>query len=115
MVNSSSEENHLVVNGMSYSRRDGDNSNSAIVVSVGSDEYDMSDPLSGIEFQRRLEAKAYELGSGRIPQQLYADFVHLKASSSYGSFSSMNKGGAAFADLNPLFSNAMRDSFISGM
>ncbi|MCR5098914.1 MAG: FAD-dependent oxidoreductase [Lachnospiraceae bacterium] len=115
VVNSSSEENHLVVNGMSYSRRDGENSNSAIVVSVGSDEYDMSDPLSGIEFQRKLEAKAFKLGAGKIPQQLYADFVHLKASSSYGSFSSLNKGGAAFADLNPLFSNAMRDSFVSGM
>ncbi len=115
VVNSSSEENHLVVNGMSYSRRDGDNSNSAIVVSVGPGEYDMSDPLSGVEYQRCLEAKAYELGAGRIPQQLYADFVHERLSSSYGDFVSANRGGAAFADLNPLFSKVMKDAFVSGM
>ena len=115
VVNSSSEAGHLVVNGMSYSQRDGANSNSAIVVSVGEHEYDMSDPLSGMEFQRRLEAKAYELGAGRIPQQLYADFIHGRTSSSYGSFASANMGGAAFSDLNPLFSKAMKDSFVLGM
>ena len=115
VVNSSSEAGHLVVNGMSYARRDGANSNSAIVVSVGEHEYDMSDPLSGMEFQRRLEAKAYELGAGRIPQQLYADFILGRTSSSYGSFVSANMGGAAFSDLNPLFSKAMKDSFVLGM
>ena len=115
VVNSSSEAGHLVVNGMSYARRDGANSNSAIVVSVGEHEYDMSDPLSGMEFQRRLEAKAYELGAGRIPQQLYADFILGRTSSSYGSFASANMGGAAFSDLNPLFSKAMKDSFVLGM
>ncbi len=115
VVNSSSEAGHLVVNGMSYARRDGANSNSAIVVSVGEHEYDMSDPLSGMEFQRRLEAKAYELGAGRIPQQLYADFILGRTSSSYGSFASSNMGGAAFSDLNPLFSKAMKDSFVLGM
>ena len=115
VVNSSSEAGHLVVNGMSYARRDGANSNSAIVVSVGEHEYDMSDPLSGIEFQRRLEAKAYELGAGRIPQQLYADFILGRTSSSYGSFASANMGGAAFSDLTPLFSKAMKDSFVLGM
>ena len=42
VVNSSSEENRMVVNGMSYSKRDSKNANSAIVVSVGANEFDKS-------------------------------------------------------------------------
>ena len=74
VVNSSSEENRLVVNGMSYSKRDSHNANSAIVVSVGATEFDKSNPLAGIEFQRQIEGKAFTLASGKIPQQLYGDF-----------------------------------------
>ena len=115
VVNSSSEENHLVVNGMSYSKRDGKNSNSAIVVSVGKKEFDLNEPLAAIEYQRRLESIAYELGKGRIPQQLFGDFLSKKASTGYGSFDSAHKGSATFADLNPLFSEEIRDSFVAGM
>ena len=115
VVNSSSEEKHLVVNGMSYSKRDGKNSNSAIIVSVGEKEFDMNHPLSGIEYQRKLESLAYELGKGKIPQQLLGDFVNHKESTGFGAFSSAHKGEAAFADLNPLFSEEMRESFIDGM
>ncbi len=115
VVNSSSEENHLVVNGMSYSKRDGKNSNSAIVVSVGDKEFDLNNPLAAIEYQRKLERLAYDLGKGKIPQQLFGDFFSMKESAGYGSFASEHKGVAAFADLNPLFSEEMRDSFVEGM
>ncbi len=129
MVNSSSEAGHLVVNGMSYSKRDGENSNSAIVVSVGANEFDMSDPLSGIEYQRQLEKKAFELGGGKIPQQLYGDYLRGVPSTGYGSFgrassgavaiidtfTSSAKGDTVLTDLNPLFSSDIRDSFILGI
>lgn len=115
VVNSSSEEKHLVVNGMSYSKRDGKNSNSAIVVSVGEKEFDMNHPLAAIEYQRKLERLAYELGQGKIPQQLFGDFLSRKASKGFGGFDSAHKGNAAFADLNPLFSEEIRDSFVAGM
>ena len=115
VVNSSSEKDHLVVNGMSYSKRDGKNSNSAIIVSVGEKEFDLKDPLSAIAFQRKLERTAYELGKGKIPQQLLGDFVAKKESNGYGSFSSAHKGEACFSDLNPLMSEEMRDSFLEGM
>ena len=115
VVNSSSEENALVVNGMSYSGRDSENSNSAIVVSVGASEFDLTDPLSGIAYQRELEKKAYDLGKGKIPQQLYGDFLKGKVSAGYGGFSSCHKGEAVFSDLNSLFSKDIRDSFIEGI
>ncbi len=122
VVNSSSEEGHLAVNGMSYSRRDGDNSNSAIVVSVGKDEYDMNDPLSGIEYQRSIEAHAYRIGGGKIPQQLLGDFkenVSGKKEGSYikpaMSFSSRTMGESVMTDLSELFSREINLSFLEGM
>ncbi|MBO4679413.1 MAG: FAD-dependent oxidoreductase [Lachnospiraceae bacterium] len=74
VVNASSEKGLLCINGMSYSGRNGDNANSAIVVTVGRDDFGDDHPLSGIRFQRELERRAYEVGSGNIPAELYGDF-----------------------------------------
>lgn len=63
IVNASSELNTSLVNGMSYSQRNGKFSNSAIV--VGIKENDFGDHLfSGMEFQEKLERKTYELVEG---------------------------------------------------
>lgn len=74
VVNASSEEGRLAVNGMSYSARDGENVNSAVVVTVTPEDFGSDHPLAGISFQRQLEERAYELGGGRIPIQRYQDF-----------------------------------------
>ena len=74
VVNASSEKGMLCINGMSYSGRNGENANSAIVVTVGREDFGDDHPLSGIRFQRELEKKAYEAGSGNIPSELYGDF-----------------------------------------
>lgn len=74
VVNASSEEGRLAVNGMSYSGRDGENANSAIIVSVTPDDFGSDHPLAGIAFQRELEKKAYDLGAGNIPVQRYGIF-----------------------------------------
>lgn len=74
MVNASSETGRLAVNGMSYSGRDGDNSNSAMIVTVTPEDYKGTSPLSGIAFQRELEAKAYCIGKGAVPVETYGDF-----------------------------------------
>ena len=74
MVNASSENGKLAVNGMSYRARDGKNANSAIIVAVTPEDYPDKGPLGGVHFQQLLEQKAYELGNGCIPQQLFGDF-----------------------------------------
>lgn len=74
VVNASSEPGRLAVNGMSYSGRDGKNANSAIIVAVTPNDYGSDHPLAGIEFQRRMEQKAYELCGGKLPVQRYGDF-----------------------------------------
>lgn len=115
VVNASSEPGRLAVNGMSYSGRDGDNANSAIIVSVTPQDYPEDGPLAGVAFQRELERRAYELGNGRIPQQLFGDFELKRDSTGYGSFASCTKGAAAFGSLHELFSEEIHSSFVAGM
>lgn len=115
VVNASSEQGHLAVNGMSYHARDGQNANSAIIVSVNPSDYGASGPLAGVEFQRQLEKKAYEIGRGKIPQQLYGDFKNHHLSTGYGAFSSSTKGACCFANLREIFPEVISDSFIQGM
>ena len=64
VINASSEKGHLCVNGMSMSKRDGENSNSALVVTVKPGDYPGASPLSGIEYQRAIEKKCFEASEG---------------------------------------------------
>lgn len=74
MVNASSEPGRLAVNGMSYSGRDGDNSNSAMIVTVTTEDYEDDSPLAGMAFQRKLEERAYQIGAGTVPVETYGDY-----------------------------------------
>lgn len=64
VVAASSEEGRLAVNGMSCFARDAVNSNSALLVNVGSEDYGSDHPLAGMHFQRKLEERAYTAGGG---------------------------------------------------
>lgn len=67
VINSSSEQGGIAVNGMSYSKRDGVNANSAVLVGVNPDDFLGDDVLAGCEFQRQIEQKAYNLANGTVP------------------------------------------------
>ena len=81
IVNASSEEKRLCVNGMSYSKRDGAYANSAVIAALEPCDFPVrkgeskDDPLLGMYYQRELEEKAYSLGGGRIPAQSYEEFA----------------------------------------
>ena len=83
VVNASSEEGMTCVNGMSYHNRDGENSNSAIIVTIGKDIYGRN-LLDGMRFQREIEKKTYDLGEGKVPVQRYVDFKNNRASYELG-------------------------------
>ncbi len=74
VVNASSEEGCLAVNGMSYHDRGSANANSAIIVAVTPQDYGSAHPLAGIAFQRELERKAFMAGKGKIPVQRFGEF-----------------------------------------
>ncbi|MEY8516078.1 FAD-dependent protein [Lachnospiraceae bacterium 29-84] len=115
VVNASSEEGRIAVNGMSYRRRDGENANSAIIVSVTPRDFGGDSPLDGIRFQRRLEEKAFQIGNGRVPQQLFGDFEQGKVSECYGAYASAIKGQHSFGPLHTVFPQEIVDSFCQGM
>lgn len=101
VVNASSETNRLAINGMSYSKRDSGNANSAVLVTIGPEDYGNS-PLDGIEFQRNLEEKAFLKGNGKIPVQLLKDYKNHKISNEYGNINPRFKGETNFCDLNEI-------------
>lgn len=109
VVNASSEEKHLVINGMSNHKRDSKNANSAIIVTVFPRDFGTK-PLDGVEYQRKLEAKAYELGNGNIPVQLLKDFINNKKSTSFGTVGPVFKGKYQFSNLNELLPVEIKES-----
>ncbi|MCR4787851.1 MAG: FAD-dependent oxidoreductase [Lachnospiraceae bacterium] len=75
VVNASSEDGMIAVNGMSYSGRSSERSNSAVIVTVEPDDYMSGDDvLSGMYFQQELEKRAFEAGKGSIPVQYYTEY-----------------------------------------
>lgn len=103
VVNASSEEGHLAVNGMSYHDRGGQNANSAVVVTVSPEDYGGAGPLSGMAFQRKLERAAFEAGRGLVPVQLFGDFCRGKMTEKLGDVTPQIKGGYTFGDVRGIF------------
>ncbi|MBR4579656.1 MAG: FAD-dependent oxidoreductase, partial [Lachnospiraceae bacterium] len=143
VVNASSEEERLAINGMSNAARDGEYSNAAMVMNVGPEEFGSNDVLAGMHYQRRLEETAYKLGEGKIPVQFYKDFenavrqneneaLEIKTLGNEAIANNFNEkisikdisgsekssgiyGEIKTADLSKLFTNNMNRSFVEGM
>ena len=77
VVASSSEDGAVVTNGMSYSKRDGDNANSAVLVNVTTADFDSDDPLAGVGFQEEIEKRAFLFGGKnyKAPAQYLSEFI----------------------------------------
>ena len=99
VVNASTEEEGIVVNGMSYSGRNGENSNSAIVVNILPEDIPGEDPLGGIEYQRSIEREMYRIGKGCIPVQKWEDFRENRVTESLGTVTPQIKGKWEAANL----------------
>ena len=115
VVNASSEEGMLAVNGMSYSKRDGAHADSAIVVAVDSADYPGNHVLSGMYFQRELEQKAYKAGNGKIPVQYYMDFKNKKVTETADDLNHSLKGEYAYADVRTIFPDEISRAIVDGM
>ena len=138
VVNASSEEGRLAVNGMSYHARDGVNANSAVVVTVTPKDYmhftakqadrgnapaseahggagDRALALAGVEFQRRLEEAAYRAGNGRIPVQLFGDFCSNHPSTGPGEILPQMKGGYTWGNVRDIFPEELADALEEGI
>ncbi|HEU0234189.1 MAG TPA: NAD(P)/FAD-dependent oxidoreductase [Gallionella sp.] len=107
VVAAASEAGRVVTNGMSQYSRNERNANSGIVVGITPEDYpaDSSDPdspLAGMEFQRRWESRAYELGGGnyQAPGQLVGDFLAGRPSRNFGTVQPSYMPGVHLCDLS---------------
>ena len=100
VVAATSEPNRVVTNGMSQYSRNERNANAGIVVGITPDDYP-GGPLAGIEFQRLIESKAFELGGKNYeaPGQLVGDFLANRPSTDFGSVLPSYKPGVHLTDL----------------
>jgi len=101
VVAASSEPGRVVTNGMSQYSRNERNANAGIV--VGLTPADCGEgPLAGIDFQRKLESRAYMLGGENYnaPGQLVGDFIANHPSTKFGSVLPSYKPGVTLGDLS---------------
>lgn len=115
VVNASSEEGRLAVNGMSYHDRSGENANSAVIVTVSPEDYGADGPLSGVEFQRRLEEAAFKAGDGKVPVQLFKDFQKDRPSSGQGTVAPQIKGAFQWTNVRSIFPTFLAEDIEEGI
>lgn len=129
VVNASSEPDRLAVNGMSYHDRDGENANSAVIVTVTPDDFpakgfianreatgnDTAHPLAGVAFQRELEQKAYQLAKGNVPVQCFGDFCRNITSEALGAVVPQIRGQWEFANVRSVFPEELAASLEEGI
>lgn len=112
VIPASTMENTLAVNGMSYSKRDGANANSAILVQIPSKDFDHGSPMDGFAFQKQLEETAfhpgYQAGASNIK-----DYLEHKVSSDLVIPSSFPRG-IILEDLHRQFPKPVNDALEEG-
>lgn len=117
VVCASSEENRVVVNGMSEYSRDGENSNSAILVGIEPEQFESDHPLAGIEIQRSIEEKAFEAGgrSYAAPCQTVGDFLNNTASKKLSTVKPTCPTGTVPGDIRKILPARITDTMSSAI
>ncbi len=107
---SASEAETIVTNGMSYSRRDGENANAALLVTLGTEDFPGDGVLAGMEWQRQIERDAFAYtGSYRAPAQLVGDFLAGKPSKGPGSVIPSYTPGVFWGDMRKVLPEKITD------
>jgi len=117
VVNASSENNRLVVNGMSYHARTGVNANSALLVNIKIEDYFKDSPLDGMYFQRELEEKAFVLGGGNFnaPVQLVKDYISNKKTEALGSVKPTFKPDVTYSNISSILPEFVNEALRDGI
>ena len=102
VVAATSEEGHVVTNGMSQYSRNERNANAGIVVGITPEADYPGDALAGIDFQRHWEVMAFEAGGSNYnaPAQRVGDFLAGQPSTALGKVVPSYKPGVTMTDLS---------------
>ena len=115
VVNAASEQGGVVTNGMSYSDRNGENSNSALLVGVGIEDYYKSDVLDGMYFQREIEQRAFSVGNGQTVSQTVGDFLAQKGSNECRMVAPTIKPSTTYGEIDKVLPRFITDSLREGI
>lgn len=112
-----SEENAVVVNGMSNYLRDEVNANSAVIAQVKKSDFASSSPLAGIDFQRMLESRAFILGGKNynVPVMLAKDFINGDKPKGIENVLPTYSRGYTVSDLTTIFPKDITQSLQKGL
>jgi len=98
VVNSSSDEGHLVTNGMSYRARDGKNANAAFLATLP-----VMSAVKSLEMRAEVERNAYRVSEGKAPVTLLRNFLDGTVPFSFGKIKPTFMPETVFCDINRLF------------
>ena len=114
VINASSNSDGVAVNGMSNSRRDGENANSAVLVSVNPEDIEGDDVLGGCMLQEKIEQKAYSLSCGAVPITTVGHFVFGKENA-LGRINPTVRPHTVFCDLGDIYPTFITESLKEGI
>ncbi len=115
VVNASSEQGAVAVNGMSNAARDGKNANSAVLVGVEVADFYKGNVLDGMYFQREIEQKAYLYGKGLPLSQTVGDFLDNKPSQNAGEIIPTVQSGVTFGNVRDVLPTFVSESLAEGI
>ncbi len=101
VIAAASEPGGVCTNGMSNSRRDAENANSALLVTLQPEDFPYDGPLGGMYWQRDIEHAAFAVsGCYRAPAQTVGDFLEHKKSDGAGAVTPSYRPGVCWCDLH---------------
>lgn len=116
VVNASSEGNAVAVNGMSYSSRDNENANSAILVGLNPEDFEGGHPLRGMYFQQKIERQIFDITNSYSPLCVtVGNFLEYKTSNKLGNVTPSVKPEFVFGDIDKIYPDFVTDSIRDGI
>ena len=112
-----SEAGGVCTNGMSNSRRDGENANAAVLVTLRPEDFPDKRTLGGMYWQRSIEQRAFRCGGGNYhaPAQLAGDFLAGRASTGPGRVQPTYRPGVTWCDLHDVLPKRITDTLAQAL
>ena len=117
VVAAASEDGGVVTNGMSYSARDGENANAALLVTLKPEDFPGEGVLAGCRWQREIEQRCFAYGGGdyRAPAQTVGDFLDGKASEGDAGVEPTYRPGVVWGDLRQVLPAKITDTIAAAL
>lgn len=110
VIGAVSEPGGMNVNGMSFHARAGANANAALLVGVRPGDFGSDHPLAGVEFQRRMEERAFAAFGYAAPCQRVEDFLENRPTAALGEVVPSYRPGVSLGEVTALFPPFVTDN-----